>query len=120
MRFLFWFLLLAVAAVVAALAARLNAGYALLVAPPYRVELSLNLLLILIVGGFAALYFGLRVIVRTVQLPAQVREWRRLQQRDRARAKLDAAIVALLEGRYAKRSSRRRKRWHCRIRPGWP
>src|SRR6266436_2049170 len=32
MRFLFWFLLLAVAAVVAALAARLNAGSALLVA----------------------------------------------------------------------------------------
>jgi HemY protein len=102
MRFLFWFLLLAVAAVVAALAARLNAGYALLVAPPYRVELSLNLLLILIVGGFAALYFGLRVIVRTVQLPAQVREWRRLQKQDRARTKLDAAIVALLEGRYGK------------------
>ncbi|TMH64730.1 MAG: heme biosynthesis protein HemY [Betaproteobacteria bacterium] len=102
MRFLFWFLLLAVAAVVAALAARLNAGYALLVAPPYRVELSLNLLLILIAGGFAALYFGLRVIVRTIQLPAQVREWRRLQKKDRARAKLDAAIVALLEGRYGK------------------
>jgi HemY protein len=102
MRFLFWFLLLAIAAVVAALAARLNAGYALLVAPPYRVELSLNLLLILIVGGFAALYFGLRVIMRTVQLPAQVRAWRRLQKKDRARAKLDAAIVALLEGRYGK------------------
>ncbi|MDQ2961878.1 MAG: heme biosynthesis protein HemY [Pseudomonadota bacterium] len=102
MRFLFWFLLLAVAAVVAALAARLNAGYALLVAPPYRVELALNLLLILIVGGFAALYFGLRVIVRTVQLPAQVRASRRLQKKDRARAKLDAAIVALLEGRYGK------------------
>jgi HemY protein len=102
MRFLFWFLLLAVAAVVAALAARLNTGYALLVAPPYRIELSLNLLLILIVGGFAALYFGLRMIVRTAQLPAQVRAWRRLQKKDRARAKLDAAIVALLEGRYGK------------------
>jgi len=61
-----------------------------------------HLLLILIVGGFAALYFGLRMIVRTVQLPAQVREWRRLQKKDRARVKLDAAIVALLEGRYGK------------------
>lgn len=102
MRFLFWFLLLAIAAVVAALAARLNAGYALLVAPPYRIELSLNLLIVLVVGAFAALYFGLRVIVRTVQLPAQVRAWRRTQKKDRARAKLDAAIVALLEGRYGK------------------
>ena len=97
MRFLFWFLLLAVAAVVAALAARLNAGYALLVAPPYRVELSLNLLLILIVGGFAALYFGLRVIVRTIQLPAQVREWRRLQKKDRARAKPVQSLQTLLK-----------------------
>jgi len=43
MRVLFWFLLLACAAVAIALAARLTTGYALFVAPPYRVELSLNL-----------------------------------------------------------------------------
>ena len=102
MRVLFWFLLLAVAAVVAALAAKLNSGYALLVAPPYRVELSLNLLLILIVVGFFALYLGLRMIARTVQLPAQVRVLRRQQKQQRARTKLDSAIVALLEGRYGK------------------
>ena len=102
MRFLFWFLLLAIAAVVAALAAKLNSGYALLVAPPYRIELSLNLLLILIVGGFLLLYFGLRMVARTVQLPAQVRQWRRQQKEQRARGKLDAAVVALLEGRYGK------------------
>ena len=102
MRFLFWFLLLAVAAVVAALAAKLNSGYALLVAPPYRIELSLNLLLVLIVGGFISLYFGLRMVARTAQLPAEVRLWRRRQKEQRARSKLDAAIVALLEGRYGK------------------
>ena len=34
MRVLFWFLMLAAAAVVVALAVKLNAGYALLVAPP--------------------------------------------------------------------------------------
>ena len=102
MRFLFWFLLLAVAAVVAALAAKLNSGYALLVAPPYRIELSLNLLLVLIVVGFFSLYFGLRMVARTAQLPAEVRLWRRRQKEQRARSKLDAAIVALLEGRYGK------------------
>lgn len=102
MRFLFWFLLLAVAAVVAALAAKLNNGYALLVAPPYRIELSLNLLLILIVAGFASLYFALRMIVHTVRLPVQVREWRRRQKEARSRTKQDAATVALLEGRYVK------------------
>ena len=50
MRFLFWFLLLAAAAVAAALAVKLNSGgYALLVTPPYRIELSLNLLLFIAV-----------------------------------------------------------------------
>ncbi len=102
MRFLFWFLLLAVAAVVAALAVKLNTGYALLVAPPYRIELSLNLLLILLVGGFVALYLTIRLVAGTVQMPSRVRLWRRQQKFERARAKQDAAVVALLEGRYGK------------------
>src|SRR5690349_9504521 len=102
MRFLFWFLLLAVAAVVAALAAKLNNGYALLVAAPYRIELSLNLFLFLIIAGFLSLYFVLRVVVHTARLPSQVREWRRRQREARSRSKQDAATVALLEGRYVK------------------
>jgi len=102
MRFLFWFLLLAVVAVVVALAAKLTHGYALLVSPPYRIELSLNLLLILAVGGFFVLYLVSQLVVRTVQLPSQVRAWRTQQKRESARAKQDAAIVALLEGRYGK------------------
>ena len=102
MRFLFWFLLLAVVAVVVALAVKLNAGYAMLVAPPYRVELSLNLFLVLLVGGFFALYFLIRVITRTIQVPRSVRVWRRQQKLERARAKQDGAVVALLEGRYGK------------------
>src|SRR3984893_18229482 len=102
MRFLFWFLLLGIAAVVVALAIKLNAGYALLVAPPYRIELSLNLLLILLVGGFLALYLVIRIITRTIQVPRSVRIWRRRQKLERARAKQDGAVVALLEGRYGK------------------
>ncbi|HEY8622503.1 MAG TPA: heme biosynthesis HemY N-terminal domain-containing protein [Casimicrobiaceae bacterium] len=102
MRFLFWFLLLAIAAVVVALAVKLNAGYALLVAPPYRIELSLNLLLILLAGGFFSLYLVIRIITRTIQMPRKVRIWRRQQKLDRARAKQDGAVVALLEGRYGK------------------
>ncbi|HTS22286.1 MAG TPA: heme biosynthesis HemY N-terminal domain-containing protein [Casimicrobiaceae bacterium] len=102
MRALFWFLLLAVAAVVAALAAKLNNGYALLVAAPYRIELSLNLFLFIIAAGFVTLYLVLRMIVHTARLPAQVRAWRRRQREARSRTKQDAATVALLEGRYVK------------------
>jgi HemY protein len=101
-RFLFWFMMLAAAAVVAALAVRLNTGYALLVAPPYRIELSLNLLLLLVVAGFLTLYLSIRLVVRTLRMPGQVRIWRRQQKVERARGKQDAAVVALLEGRYGK------------------
>jgi len=101
-RFLFWFLLIAVAAVAAALAAKLTHGYALLVAPPYRVELSLNLLVILAIGGFFALYLLSQMVMRTAELPGRVRAWRAQQKRESARVKQDAAIVALLEGRYGK------------------
>src|ERR1700687_3225797 len=102
MRFLFCVLLLAIAAVVVALAVKLNAGYALLVAQPYRIELSLNLLLILLVGGFFAMYLVIRIITRTIQMPLTVRVWRRRQKLERGRAKQDGAVVALLEGRYGK------------------
>src|SRR5215472_5535529 len=102
MRFHFWFLFLAVVAVVAALAAKLTHGYALLVAPPYRVELSLNLLVILALGGFFLLYLLSQLVLRTVEVPERVRAWRAQQKRERARAKQVAAVVALLEGRYGK------------------
>jgi HemY protein len=101
-RILFWFLLLAAAAVGVALAAKLLTGYALFVAPPYRVELSLNFLLLLLVAGFFGSYALLRVVSRTMGLPGEVRAFRRRQQLERARGKYDAAVVALLEGRYGK------------------
>ena len=106
MRFLFWFLLLAAAAVAAALAVKLNSGYALLVTPPYRIELSLNLLLLIVVIGFATLYGAIRVAVRTARLPQTVRAWRRRQKLERARSVQDSAVVALLEGRYGKAQQR--------------
>jgi len=101
-RILFWFLLLAAAAVGVALATRLTAGYALFVAPPYRVELSLNLFMLLALAAFLGVYALVRLIQRTMRLPDEVRAFRRRQQLERARAKHDAAVVALLEGRYGK------------------
>lgn len=102
MRILFWFLLLAGAAVGVALATRLTAGYALFVAPPYRVELSLNLFLLLVVAGLVGTYALVRVIVRAMQLPDEVRAFRRRQQQERARSRHDAAVVSLLEGRFGR------------------
>src|SRR4030095_3912455 len=50
LRPLFAFLLRAGVAVLVALLFKLNTGYALFVAPPYRVEVSLNAFILLVIG----------------------------------------------------------------------
>ena len=102
MRVLFAFLLLAALAMLAALLFKLNSGYALFVAPPYRVEISLNAFIIVVVVAFVAVHLLLRVAARISRLPAEVRDSRRRGNVERARTKQDAAVVALLEGRYGK------------------
>jgi len=101
-RALLAFLLLAAAAVTVALIVRINAGYALFVAPPYRVELSLNTFVLLTVAAFLAVYAFVRIVARLSRLPRDVRDHRRKRQLGRARAKEEAAIVALIEGRHGK------------------
>jgi HemY protein len=101
-RVLFWFLLLAVTAVAVALAAKLTTGYALFVAPPYRIELSLKFFLFLAFATFVIGYLLLRLTRRAIGLPEQVRESRRRQRQERIRSKQDSAVVALLEGRYGR------------------
>ncbi|HSQ82870.1 MAG TPA: heme biosynthesis HemY N-terminal domain-containing protein [Casimicrobiaceae bacterium] len=102
MRALLAFLLLAAAAVALAMLFRLSSGYVLFVAPPYRIELSQNAFIILTVLAFVALYALIRAAVRLSQLPADVREARKRRQVERFRAKQDAAVVALIEGRHGK------------------
>ena len=102
MRLLLAFLVLAAAAVTVALLARINAGYALFVAPPYRIELSLNAFVAIVLAVFALGYVLLRLAARLARLPGEVRESRRRRQVERARAKQDAAVVALIEGRDGK------------------
>lgn len=102
MRALIAFLLLATAAVTLALLFRLNTGYVLFVAPPYRVELSQNAFIIIVVVGVLLLYAVIRAALGIARMPAEVRESRRRKQFERFRSKQDAAVVALLEGRYGK------------------
>jgi HemY protein len=101
-RALIAFLLIAAAAVALALLFRINTGYVLFVAPPYRVELSQNAFIIIAVLAFFALYALFRAGVRLSRLPAEVRESRRRRQFERFRKKQDAAVVALIEGRHGK------------------
>jgi len=100
MRALFWLLALFALAVAASLAMGYNDGYVLLVLPPWRVELSLNLFLVALVAGFALAYGLLRTVSHTLRLPGSVRAWREGRHRQRAAKALRDATQQLFEGRY--------------------
>ena len=100
MKGLFWVLALAGLAVAAALGARLNDGYLLLVVPPWRVEVSLNLFIIALLGLFLAFYAALRILAATFGLPQRVRDYRARRQRDQAGFVFQDAVRLLFEGRF--------------------
>ena len=100
MRLLAAFLLLAALAVAFALLARTPAGYVQIVLPPLRVEMSFFVFVLAALGAFLALYGAMRLVAHIVAMPREVRAHRSRQQLERARARQDAALVALLEGRY--------------------
>jgi len=102
MRWVFWILGLFALAVAAALALRFNTGYVLLVSPPYRVELSLNLFVLGALALIGVGYIVLRLVLGAIELPARVREFRARRQRDTARSALLDALRAFFEGRYGR------------------
>jgi len=102
MRGLFWVILLAALAVAVTLGARYNPGYVLLVLHPYRVEMSLNLLLAMLLLAFVAAYVLVRVVAHMLRLPSVVRGFREQRRLQRAHRSLVDALRAFLEGRYAK------------------
>ena len=100
MKGLFWVLVLFGLAVAAALGARLNDGYVLLVFPPYRAEVSLNLFVLALVATVLALYMAMRALAVTFGLPKRVREYRERRQRERAGLIFQDAVRLLFEGRF--------------------
>lgn len=102
MKTLLWLLALFVLAVALSLAARFNEGYLLLVLPPYRVDVSLNLALLVLVAAFVLLYAVLRTLALTASLPRQAREFRRRQRREAAVDALHDAVRLFFEGRFAR------------------
>lgn len=100
MRILLWLLALFALAVGVSLAFGYNEGYVLIVLPPWRVELSLNLFLVLVVGGFLLGHLLLRVVSHTLRLPQAVRAFRERKRKEKAARALREAVQQLFEGRY--------------------
>jgi HemY protein len=95
-----WLLALFGIAVAIALFAGNNQGTVTLFWPPWRVDLSLNLVLLVLVGAFVLLYVALGALSALFDMPRQALRWRS-QQKERAMhtAVLDA-ISNLLAGRF--------------------
>lgn len=100
MRWVLWFLLILLIAIGLSLFASNNEGYVLIVRPPYRLELSFNLLVILIVLSFFSLHLLLRMLNYARHLPASVKAYKETQRRRDGRAALVEALHALVDGRY--------------------
>ncbi len=100
MKYLIWTLLLFAAAVALVTAAH-NPAYVLLVYPPYRVELSLTLFVILLLLTFVSGYGLVRLLLAAMQLPSYVRKFRIERSQAKGRKLLDEALGAFFEGRYA-------------------
>ncbi len=100
MRAALWFLSLFGIAVAAALFAGNNQASVTLFWAPWRVDFSLNLVLLGLLATFVLLHLALRALAALFGLPQQARQWR-AQQRERAlfMAMLDG-LSQLMSGRY--------------------
>jgi HemY protein len=87
-------------AVAVALGARSNDGYVLLVFPPWRAEVSLNLFIVVLLALFVALYVATRAVAVTFGLPKRVREYQAQRQRESAGMVFQDAVRLLFEGRF--------------------
>ena len=100
MKGLFWLLVLAALAVALALGAKLNDGYVLLVLPPWRAEVSLNLMVLLIFAAFCVFYVFFRGLALTFGMPSRVSSWRARRQKEKSVQVFQDAVRLLFEGRF--------------------
>jgi len=100
MRAALWLLLLFGVAVAGALFAGNNQGSVTLFWPPYRIDLSLNLVVLLLVAAFFVVYTASRALAALFDLPRQALRWRTQQKERAVHAALLDSISHLLAGRY--------------------
>ncbi len=105
MRAVIWFMLLFAVAVVAATTLGSNDGLVSLYWSGWRLDVSLNLFLLVLVGSCFALVSVMQAIDALTGLPRRAREWR-VSRRDRsAQAALRQALAQYFGGRYSRAQS---------------
>lgn len=97
MRAAFWLLALFALAVAITLIARLDQGYVIVVFPPWRLEMSFLLTVVLLAGGFVLVSFLLHLSRTALRLPEDLRAWRRHRHQTAA----DHALLDAFRAHYA-------------------
>ncbi len=100
MRAALWFLALFGTAVAVAVFAGNNDATVTLYWAPYRVDLSLNFVILTLVFSFALIYAAMRTAALLFALPDQAKRWRALQKERAINAELFNAQSHFLAGRY--------------------
>ncbi len=100
MRAAFWLLALFAIAATAALFAGNNQAVVSIFWPPHRVDVSFNLMVLLLVGLFMLLYVALRALSAVASLPLEARRWRAQQKERVMYGALMDALAHQLAGRY--------------------
>ncbi len=102
MRVALWLMALFAVAVASALFAGDNHGTVSLFLPPHRVDLSLNLFLLLLAGSFLTLHLAMRALSALVNIPQQARRWRLLQKERAIHTALLESLAHLVAGRFVR------------------
>jgi HemY protein len=100
MRATLWLLVLFAIAVAGALFAGNNQGTVTLFWPPYRIDLSLNLVVLLLVAAFVFVHAVMRALAALFDLPRQALRWRTQQKERSMHGALLEGLSHLLAGRY--------------------
>lgn len=117
MKFVLWITGLFALAVLIGLASTVNVGYAILFLPPYRFDISANLLLVAAVALIAVIYLVLRLIGLLAGLPERVRGFQQQRKLKQARHALREAGLAYFEGRYQRAEREAKKAIHDEYAP---
>ena len=100
MRAAVWLLILFAVAAAGALFAGNNQGTVTLFWPPYRIDLSLNLVVLLLVAAFIFVHAVMRALAALFDLPRQALRWRTQQKERSMYGALLEGLSHLLAGRF--------------------
>lgn len=102
MRWLTSALLLALLAAAVALLLQLDVGNVAIFVPPYRLDIALSLMLLLLAGVLVVVYLVARALQKVADFPEQVRLYRARRDEAGGQQALVEAARSLLEGRFAR------------------